>query len=138
MRLNTLPWLAALALALGTFAAAAQDDGVYGNGNDDGINWFGDDRSGSGQWEYDSDLIGDDEWEQEGDDSLANDDSGWGNDNYGSYDNDYNWGTDDEGFDSWYGDSDAAFGDGAFGFDRDGRGSLAAGEFFVQRRRHRP
>lgn len=106
-----------VALSLLVFAAApgaarAQDE----FGGDD-IDWFDDDYGtefgteegerygwdgGGDEYEFDSSVLDDDDISEVGDDSFTSDD-------YGEYDSDYSWNTNDGWFDGWFGDSDGLF-----------------------------
>lgn len=93
--------LASLALAFGLVTGT-----VVGQefGEEEGIGWFNDETEaesefGTGFGESEE-LYGDEEFGTEG--ALMSDD-------YGTYDSDYDWTTDDGWFDSWYGESDELF-----------------------------
>lgn len=105
-RLGTFLTLLAL-LGLGAFAAPAAAETYDAEG---GINWFGDDDSesvgafddGEGistDYDYDSDLISED----------AAGESTFTSDDFGAYDSDFDWDTNDEWFEDWYGESDDLF-----------------------------
>ncbi len=76
-----------------------------------GINWFGDyDEEAVGSF----DSAGTDEIGFAGDDDIGfdseiGDDETFESDEFGSYDSEHNWNTDDGWFEGWYGDSDELF-----------------------------
>ena len=104
MRWMVFPLSLMLTLGMVRYASAEPEEG----GGE--INWFSDyGDEGVGNWDagddnaftgYESDDFGFDEGIS--DDSFENDD-------YGAYDSDYDWNSDDEWFDGWYGDSDGLF-----------------------------
>ena len=100
-----IPLLAMIGLWAPTAVAETYDE-------EGGINWFGDaDSESAGAFDdgdgigFDSELVGDDY-----DYGLGEEDS-FTSDDYGTYDSDFDWDTEDEWFDGWYGDSDGIYED---------------------------
>ena len=100
-------------LTLGLAGHAAADIDWFSDYNDEGIGLWDDDDDGDGD---DAGVTGGDdnaftgyESDDFGFDEGIHDDDSFENDDYGAYDSDYDWDTDDTWFDGWYGESDDAF-----------------------------
>lgn len=109
---RTALWIAFLAM-VGLSAPAAVAETYDDEG---GINWFSDaDSESVGAFDdgdglgFDSDLVGDD-YDYGYDYGIGENDS-FVSDDYGMYDSDFDWDTDDDSFDSWYGESDGIYED---------------------------
>ena len=111
---NFVALTACAVLGFGLWSAAASAETF---GSEGGINWFGDyDNEALGAFDSEGadgfgtgDGLGLNEDDEFGFDTEIGDDESFVSDEYGEYDSEYEWNTDDEGFDSWFGESDDLF-----------------------------
>lgn len=99
---------ACAALGLGLCGATASAESYDSEG---GINWFGDyDNEAIGAFDSaGGDEFGLDGGDEFGFDTEIGDDETFASDDYGAYDSGYDWNTNDDWFDGWYGESDDLF-----------------------------
>ena len=81
---------------------AQEDEGFYQADSDDGF-----------LWEEEAGLSGDEGWSESEEEGwgVGESEEGWATDEFGMYDDEYEWESDDESFDGWYGDSEQDWSD---------------------------